>query len=320
MMVRVARGMIAAMALALLATAASAQEVGEDHAQCFRQQHTLVGAISMYNLDYNQNVTEIPWQKLHEDGYFPSSWTPGDGLIDPGGGAGSHTNYQLSAEAPSGLLCTRHGYPGHPREVPRVDGGPAADVQRCHDNQRTVAGAVEMYNLDYNKSVTSIPWEELQRDGYLHHVPEDPGQGPFSYRNYGLSLEAPIGITCSVHGPAQVTYSRENLRRCLATQRLISGAVEMYNLDFNENVTSIPWKALVGGGYLVRAPRDPGGPDGTHTRYSLDANSPTGIRCSRHGSAADWAANLGGAAAPPPPLRTGGEGGESFLYGIPGDG
>jgi competence protein ComGC len=300
------------MAAALvLATAANAVEVTEEHGECFRQQHTLAGALWSYTDGQDHTMEEIPFQEMWEEGHMPSSWTPGDGLQDPGAGHGSHVNYQFSPDAPSGITCSRHGYPGHARALPNAE-----QAGQCHDVQRTVSGAVSMYNLDNNLNVETIPWVKLQEEGYLHNVPEDPGQGPFSYMNYEISAQAPLGLICKVHGSAP--YDREFLRQCLATQRLVSGAVEMYNLDFNENVESIPWDALVGGGYLVRKPRDPGGPDGSHTRYSLDPNSPTGIRCSRHGSAGDW--THGGAAGPMQPVTGGTSGAAPFGLPTGGDG
>jgi len=77
-----------------------------------------------------------------------------------------------------------------------------ANIRACYANQKTIAGAVEMYNLDFNQNLTSIPWNDLQANGYLQSVPGDPGYGPpsNSSENYQLSQGSGDGIYCTKHG------------------------------------------------------------------------------------------------------------------------
>ncbi len=75
-----------------------------------------------------------------------------------------------------------------------------ANIRACYANQKTIAGAVEMYNLDFNQNLTTIPWTELKTAGYLQSIPTDPGAGPNSNSNYTLTGNSGDGISCSVHG------------------------------------------------------------------------------------------------------------------------
>ena len=64
---------------------------------------------------------------------------------------------------------------------------------------------------------------------------------------------------------------RANLRACLANQKTIAGAVEMYQLDSGESVEDLTKVAgaLVSGGYLMQYPRDPGQGKGSEDHYRL---------------------------------------------------
>lgn len=76
-----------------------------------------------------------------------------------------------------------------------------ANIRACYANQKTIAGAVEMYNLDFNANVTKIDFDALKSNGYLQSVPGDPGYGPpaTSKTNYTLTNTG-NGITCTQHG------------------------------------------------------------------------------------------------------------------------
>jgi hypothetical protein len=78
-----------------------------------------------------------------------------------------------------------------------------ADERACYSNQKTIAGAIEMYNLDFHTNVTELaPYREaLESIGYLQSFPTDPGGGPAE--NYHFSLDAGNGISCKKHGPIQ---------------------------------------------------------------------------------------------------------------------
>jgi len=79
-----------------------------------------------------------------------------------------------------------------------------ANTRACYANQKTVAGAVEMYNLDKNTRVSTLSglWTALKSGGYLQSIPQDPGQGPGTSGQYQLTT-ANNGIKCSSHGTIQ---------------------------------------------------------------------------------------------------------------------
>jgi competence protein ComGC len=77
-----------------------------------------------------------------------------------------------------------------------------ANTRACFANQKTIAGAVEMYNLDSNCCRTDIGMQflaELVKGGYLQSVPVDPGLGPNSGSNYYFTEDG-NGIACRIHG------------------------------------------------------------------------------------------------------------------------
>src|ERR1700738_4848681 len=62
-----------------------------------------------------------------------------------------------------------------------------ANTRACYANQKTVVGAMEMYNLDKNTKRTTLDgafFTSLKSGGYLQSIPQDPGQGPGSSGNY----------------------------------------------------------------------------------------------------------------------------------------
>ncbi len=78
-----------------------------------------------------------------------------------------------------------------------------ANQRACYANQKTIAGAVEMYNLDYCTSVTTLDgsvFTNLKDAGYLQSIPDDPGGGIGSSGNYVLTNG---DISCSIHGAIQ---------------------------------------------------------------------------------------------------------------------
>lgn len=79
-----------------------------------------------------------------------------------------------------------------------------ANQRACYANQKTIAGALEMYNLDFNTSLTELGETNLgilKSNGYLQAVPDDPGQGAGSSGKYKLSAED--GVYCDTHGGIQ---------------------------------------------------------------------------------------------------------------------
>ena len=83
-----------------------------------------------------------------------------------------------------------------------------ANQRACYANQKTIAGATEMYNLDYNTSITDLGGgsvlQQLKDNGYLQSVPDDPGAGIGSSANYVLNNG---DISCSTHGAIQGSAS-----------------------------------------------------------------------------------------------------------------
>jgi len=79
-----------------------------------------------------------------------------------------------------------------------------ANTRACYANQKTVAGALEMYNLDKNTRCTALGsvWQQLKSGGYLQSVPQDPGQGTGSSSNYQWTPGG-NGIKCGSHGSIQ---------------------------------------------------------------------------------------------------------------------
>lgn len=71
----------------------------------------------------------------------------------------------------------------------------------CFANQKTIAGAIEMYNLDHNCDVTEITEElldDLKEEGYLQSIPLDPGFPEDGSTSYFLFTDG--RICCLNHG------------------------------------------------------------------------------------------------------------------------
>ena len=80
-----------------------------------------------------------------------------------------------------------------------------ANSRACYANQKTVVGAMEMYNLDKNTKRTTLDpgfFTSLKSGGYLQSIPQDPGQGPGTSANYKESTSG-NGIQCTIHGAIQ---------------------------------------------------------------------------------------------------------------------
>lgn len=79
-----------------------------------------------------------------------------------------------------------------------------ANTRACYANQKTVVGAVEMYNLDKNTKRSDLDqmWTALKSGGYLQSVPQDPGQGSGTSAHYKTTSSG-NGISCTIHGTIQ---------------------------------------------------------------------------------------------------------------------
>lgn len=81
-----------------------------------------------------------------------------------------------------------------------------AGTRACYANQKTIVGAMEMYNLDRcGERLTTLSAESfriMKSGGYLQTIPHHPGQGPNSWHHYKESTSG-NGITCTLCGSIQ---------------------------------------------------------------------------------------------------------------------
>lgn len=87
---------------------------------------------------------------------------------------------------------------------------------------------------------------------------------------------------------AQGGSERSNRQISYSTQRVLASAIEMYELDTNEEVTQIDndfLQMLVDEGYLLEMPTTPGQAPGSETTYYATKESSNGVACRLYGSA-----------------------------------
>ncbi|MBI4859212.1 MAG: hypothetical protein HY815_02915 [Candidatus Riflebacteria bacterium] len=80
-----------------------------------------------------------------------------------------------------------------------------ACTRACYANQKTIAGAIEMYELDKNTRRTVLDrafFETLKSERYLQSITTDPGFGSRSTRHYGITT-GPGRVRCALHGEIQ---------------------------------------------------------------------------------------------------------------------
>ncbi|MBI4861349.1 MAG: hypothetical protein HY815_13990 [Candidatus Riflebacteria bacterium] len=80
-----------------------------------------------------------------------------------------------------------------------------ANTRACYANQKTVAGALEMYELDKNVKRPVIDRETfrlLHSGGYIQSIPSDPGFGAKSSIHYRWTGRG-NGVSCRIHGLIQ---------------------------------------------------------------------------------------------------------------------
>jgi hypothetical protein len=77
-----------------------------------------------------------------------------------------------------------------------------ANQRACYANQKTLAGAIEMYQLDFDTQVQDIAsvTGALVSEGYLMQFPKDPGGGSGSEGHYLLVPGPELQVRCTVHG------------------------------------------------------------------------------------------------------------------------
>ncbi len=79
-----------------------------------------------------------------------------------------------------------------------------ANTRACYANQKTIAGALEMYNLDNNTKIDKLDDSvggDLVKGGYLQSLVDDPGSGGKTFGKYKLGTGGLV--YCEVHGAIQ---------------------------------------------------------------------------------------------------------------------
>jgi competence protein ComGC len=115
--------------------------------------------------------------------------------------------------------------------TPFSRGHQRANVRACYANLKTIAGAVEMYNLDFDAEVKEIDPEflkTLQTEGYLQQVPKCPENAVIGRRNYYLlprpSEDWHVGF-CLRHGFISREGPRLSPREQLRKTGITEGAL-----------------------------------------------------------------------------------------------
>lgn len=78
-----------------------------------------------------------------------------------------------------------------------------SNMRACYANQKTILGALEMYNLDTGKQEIiggAKQLEDLQKAKYLQSVPKDPGC--VNKDNYRSNVEG--DVWCEFHGAIEL--------------------------------------------------------------------------------------------------------------------
>ena len=76
-----------------------------------------------------------------------------------------------------------------------------SNSRACFANMKTIAGAIEMYNLDFNVDIQEINQEfleKLKKEGYLQSIPVDPDFGDSASSAYLLAEDGLM--FCINHG------------------------------------------------------------------------------------------------------------------------
>ncbi len=79
----------------------------------------------------------------------------------------------------------------------------SASEKNCFSNQRVIAGAIEMYNMDSKEEMKTLDLDSLVKKGYLKSKPENKdGWGNVCeyYVEGDLSKEIGNSIFCKTHG------------------------------------------------------------------------------------------------------------------------
>ncbi len=133
-----------------------------------------------------------------------------------------------------------------------------ANVRACFANQKTLAGAIEMHNLDFHSTITTLDSETHQKfvtDGYLSYRLNDPGFGPNTSFHYQVVPQGEyLSMLCIKHGPIQggATFRiKEALRAAkIKDPRVLKEAEET---PLRGSALEIrKWRAVLKAGYPYR--------------------------------------------------------------------
>ncbi|MBI4871917.1 MAG: hypothetical protein HY814_10180 [Candidatus Riflebacteria bacterium] len=165
----------------------------------------------------------------------------------------------------------------------------------CHTIQAELARALLRFNITNNTKVdtlNSTVGTRLVKDSYLSKLPDDPGSGRGTFRNYRFMSGR---LTCAVHGPVAVSRlpSEKTVQKilknaCYLVQFKLATALLRYNIRNNLRVERLNFDVgsrMVMQGLLPYLPDDPGSGKGTFRNYTHSSPSYPGITCIRHGRA-----------------------------------
>jgi hypothetical protein len=181
-----------------------------------------------------------------------------------------------------------------------------ANARACCANQRTIAGAINLYVRDKHARVREIDRtliDSLKNGHYLDKIPDDPGRGEGTSKNYYMTNDPRRLVACRFHtsvcDPALVPASPSpvstrtaedagaNVRACHTAQKVIATALEMYKGDTEETVTALDatlFQTLIKGRYMNEVPIDPGQGAKSAGNYYLVPTG-NGVACKIHGQA-----------------------------------
>jgi competence protein ComGC/general secretion pathway protein G len=95
---------------------------------------------------------------------------------------------------------------------------PGLKARACKSNQMVILGAVELYNMNSSRKMSSLDFPALTAsESWLREVPECPAQGTYSSRG-DLSVDG--RIFCSVHGTTEECQAFEDAYQEKQTRHL----------------------------------------------------------------------------------------------------
>lgn len=166
--------------------------------ECHTKQVDLAWALLRYNVANNtriDNLNSTVGKRLVVDSYLRSLFD------DPGQGKGTFGNYKLVSGR---ITCAVHG-PVAESRLPDDKVVQKILKNRCYKVQFNLATAMSRYNLRNNLKESKLTYElgcRMVKLGILPYLPDDPGSGPGTFRNFTHSSPFYPGITCIRHGRA----------------------------------------------------------------------------------------------------------------------